>query len=67
MFRLTVLVYVMAATVLSGIAVIAALATPALADDLNKWIPVGAGAGALVALPLSYMIAKSIDAQIRKR
>lgn len=66
MFRLAAIVYLIVGTTVMGIAVTAVLATPSLADDYMKWIPICAGAGAAFAMPVSYLVAKAIDKQIRK-
>ncbi len=66
MLRLASIIYVMAGTVLMGLGVTAVLATPALDNDSDKWIFVAAVAGAVIALPISYLVAKAIDKQIRQ-
>ncbi len=66
MLRLAAIIYVMAGTVLMGLGVTAVLATPALDADSDKWITIAAVAGALVAIPISYVVAKAIDKQIRQ-
>ena len=49
-----------------GVGVTAVLATPALDSESDKWIVAVAVAGAVIALPISYMVAKAIDKQIRQ-
>lgn len=66
MLRLASIIYVMASTVLMGVGVTAVLATPALSNDSDKWIIVVAVAGAIIALPISYVVAKAIDREIRR-
>jgi hypothetical protein len=67
MFRLTAVIFIMVATVLMGGAVTAVLATPSLEEDIHRWIPISVGLGALLALPISYVVANLIQSQSRKR
>ncbi len=66
MFRLAALIYIMAATVIAGMGVTAVLATPALSDTSDKWIIGAVLFGMVVAVPISYMVAKAVDQQIKK-
>lgn len=66
MLRLASIIYVMASSVLMGIGVTAVLATPALDSTSDKWIIVAAVVGAIIALPVSYVVAKAIDKEIRR-
>jgi hypothetical protein len=52
----------MLGTTIGGIAVVAVVATPALAEQAALLIPAGFVTGALLAMPLSYVIAKKIAA-----
>jgi nitrogen fixation/metabolism regulation signal transduction histidine kinase len=63
MLRLTVIIYGIAATVLMGVAITAVLATPSLADDFKRWIPIAAAVGAALAIPVSYIVARAINSQ----
>ena len=67
MFKISAIVFVMAAPTLMGILAVAVMATPSLMNEGTKWIPAAAGVGLLLSLPISYFIAKSIDSVIRKR
>ena len=62
MFRLAAMIYVLAATALSGSAVIAVLSM----HMVSAW-EIGSAfvAGALVALPVAWLIAKQIVANVR--
>ena len=62
MFKVAALIWVMLATTIGGIAVVAIVATPSLAEKAAFLIPAGFLAGVLIAIPLSYMIAKKIAA-----
>lgn len=62
MFKVAALIWVMLATTIGGIVVVAIVATPALAEQAALLIPAGFVAGVLLAIPLSYMIAKKIAA-----
>lgn len=65
MLRLAAIIYVMAATAIVGICVTAVLATPSLADEFAKWIMIAAVGGALISAPISYYLAKVVNAQIK--
>lgn len=63
MFRLAVMIYVLAGTALAGSAVIAVLTM----NMVSAWeISAAAVAGAVVAIPVSWLIAKQIDANFRR-
>lgn len=66
MFKIASVVFVMAAPTLMGILAVAVMATPSLMNEGAKWIPAAAGIGFLLALPVSYFIAKAIEDMIRK-
>lgn len=65
MFKVAVLVWVMLATALAGIAVTAVVATPSLAEKASILIPAAFLAGIAVAMPLSYLVAKRIAGNVR--
>lgn len=58
MARLTMILYPLVATALAGIGVIAALGMGYMA---LQPILLGAGAGAVVALPVSWRVAKALE------
>jgi preprotein translocase subunit SecF len=60
MLRMTVLIWVLAGTVLAGIAVTLVLVVPSLAANELKNIPYAAIGGYLVGVPVSWVIAKQI-------
>lgn len=62
MFKVAALIWVMLATTIGGMAVVAVVATPSLAEQAAFLIPAGFVTGILLAMPLSYMIAKKIAA-----
>jgi predicted ABC-type sugar transport system permease subunit len=62
MFKITLLVWMMLGTALAGTAVIAVLAVPSLAAQAMKNIPLAVLIGFAVAMPLSYLVARKIDA-----
>lgn len=65
MFKIASLVWVVLATTLAGIGVTAVVATPSLADQASLLIPAVAACGILLAIPLSYLIAKRLQATAR--
>jgi hypothetical protein len=60
MLRVALLVWIMLGTTLAGIAVMVVLATPSLSADAKSFIPWAAAIGAVVALPISYVVAGMI-------
>ncbi len=62
MFKIAIIVWMMAGTTLAGIAVMAVLTVPALAVHDMQYIPYAALAGFVVAIPLAYVVAKKIAA-----
>lgn len=57
MLRLTSLIYTMASATLAGIFIVVALSA---GYDTLKYIVIAAAVGAVVALPISYYVAKAI-------
>ncbi len=57
MFKIAVIVWVMLGTVFAGVAVMAILAVPSLAAHAMSYIPYGAIAGAIVAIPFAFVVA----------
>ena len=65
MLKIATIVWTMLGTTLAGIAMLVIVATPPLADDAMRLIPIACGAGALLAMPLSWMIARRMSAASR--
>ncbi|MEZ5852220.1 MAG: hypothetical protein R3D68_16410 [Hyphomicrobiaceae bacterium] len=62
MLKIAALIWLVLGTTLAGIAVIVIVTIPSLFDQGMKLIPIAAGAGFLVAMPLSYLVARKISA-----
>ena len=62
MLKIAVIVWMVAGTVLAGIAIMVVLAVPALAMHDMQYIPIAAVVGVLIAIPLAYFVAKKIVA-----
>jgi hypothetical protein len=62
MFKVGILVWIVLATTLAGLAVTVVLVVPSLNAQAMKFIPIAALAGTIVAIPLSLMIAKRLTA-----
>jgi hypothetical protein len=60
MFRIAALVWIMLSVTLAGIALLVVVTVPSLNDDAAFLIPVACGAAIVVAMPLSYLIARRI-------
>lgn len=62
MFKIAIIVWMMAGTTLAGIAVMVVLTVPSLAAHDMQYIPIGAVLGFVVAVPFAYVVAKRIAA-----
>jgi len=61
MLKVASLIWIMLGTTLGGILVTAVLATPDLAGKAAHLIPIAFAAGAVLAMPISYFIAKRLQ------
>ena len=64
MFKVGILVWIVLATTLAGLAVTVVLVVPSLNAQAMKLIPIAALIGTVVAIPLSLMIAKRLTATV---
>lgn len=62
MFKIAIIVWMMAGTTLAGIAIMVVLSVPSLAARDMEYIPIAAAIGAVIAIPLAYVVAKRIVA-----
>lgn len=62
MFKVAALLWVILATTIGGIAVVAIIATPSLAERAALLIPAGFLVGVALAIPVSYLVAKRVSA-----
>ena len=62
MFKIAVIVWMIAGTMLAGIAIMAVLTVPSLAVHDMQYIPIAAIVGFLIAIPVAYLVAKRITA-----
>lgn len=60
MAKISAVIWIMLGTVLAGIAVLVVVVVPALADQGASLIPLACGIAFLVAIPLSYLVAREI-------
>jgi hypothetical protein len=60
MFKVTLLVWVMLQTVIAGVTLMTVLLVPGLADQAMSNIPRAVLTGFVVAVPLSYLVARRI-------
>jgi hypothetical protein len=65
MFKLAAIIWIMLGTTLAGIAMIVIVTVPELSDQAMRLIPLLCGAAFVVAIPLSFWVAKRIQAQTR--
>lgn len=62
MFKIAIIVWMMAGTVLAGIAIMVVLNVPGLAVHAMQYIPIAAIVGFVIAIPVAYLVAKRIAA-----
>jgi preprotein translocase subunit SecY len=60
MYRIAAIIWIMLGTTLAGIAVMIIVVVPDLAGQAMRLIPILCGTAFLLAMPLSYLIAKRI-------
>lgn len=65
MMKIALVVWIMLGTTLAGIALAAIVSVPEFSSQAMRLIPLFCVAGFLVALPVSWIVAKKIDAQAR--
>lgn len=65
MIKVAAVLWIVIATVLAGSALLIVLTVPSLASEAVKLIPIVCGAALLLAMPVSFFIAKRIGVQTR--
>lgn len=65
MFKIAIIVWMMAGTTLAGIAIMVVLSVPALAVHDMQYIPIAGVLGFVIAIPLAYVVAKRITTLTR--
>jgi hypothetical protein len=60
MLRLTILMWILAGTVLAGCLVTVVVTVPSLYDAGMKYIPIAGVGGYLLAIPLAWILARKI-------
>lgn len=63
MIRIAALIWIIGGATLAGMAVIAVLATPSLSEQAMQWIPIAVATGFIVAMPVSFLVARAIARQ----
>jgi hypothetical protein len=61
MRNLFVLMFMLAATVFAGVLMIVVIVTPSLYDQGMSTIPIAAGLGVLLAIPVAWFVARAIS------
>ncbi|MDI4665895.1 hypothetical protein K9U40_16415 [Xanthobacter autotrophicus] len=67
MLKIAILVWLILGTTFAGAAIVFVLATPSLAGQDMRLIPIAAAIGALVAIPAAFVVAKRILAVTAKQ
>jgi len=65
MYRLAAIIWIMLGTTLAGIAMLVIVTVPELSGQSMQLIPAACGAAFVLAIPLSFLVAKRIEAQVR--
>ena len=66
MLKVAIIVWIVLGTTLAGIAVLVVTSVPSFYDQGMKLIPITVIAAAVVAIPLSFIIAKQMMAVFRR-
>ena len=53
-----ILLFVIIAPTLAGVCILVTLLVPSLQNDLGRWIVIAAIVGAVVAIPISFVVSK---------
>ena len=64
MFKIAHLVWMVLGTVFAGAAIVVVLAIPALASQEMRLLPLAALGGLIVAIPVSWLIARTINRSV---
>jgi len=65
MFKIAAIVWIMVGTVFAGIAVMTILSVPSLATYAGSYIPYGAIAGFILAIPVAFVVAARMNQGLR--
>ena len=60
MLKVAVVLWIIGGATLAGMMIVAVLAVPSLAEHAMQWIPRAVAAGFVVAMPISYLVARQI-------
>ncbi|MEQ1652349.1 MAG: hypothetical protein ABL897_07670 [Hyphomicrobium sp.] len=67
MFKIASLIWIVLGTTLAGIAMIVVLTVPQFGNDAMRMIPIAVAIGAVLAIPLSMLIAKRLQGKTARR
>jgi len=60
MFKVAVVLWIIGGATLAGMLMVAVLAVPTLSEQAMKWIPFAVAAGFVLAMPVSFLVARKI-------
>ena len=60
MWKLALMLFAIAGTVLAGVCVIVVLNVPAWADQAMRYVPIAALVGFVIGIPVSWILARAI-------
>ncbi|MCG6207261.1 hypothetical protein LPW26_21655 [Rhodopseudomonas sp. HC1] len=60
MFKVAMVLWIIGGATLTGMLLVAVLAVPSLAEHAMQWIPWAVAAGFVLAMPISYLVARQI-------
>lgn len=60
MIKVAVILWIIGGATLAGMMIVAVLAVPSLSEQAMTWIPYAVGAGFLLAMPASFLVARQI-------
>ncbi|WP_434006649.1 hypothetical protein [Rhodopseudomonas palustris] len=60
MIKVAMLLWIIGGATLAGMMIIAVLAVPSLSEQAMHWIPIAVGCGFVIAMPVSFLVARKI-------
>ncbi|PZA09826.1 hypothetical protein DNX69_20965 [Rhodopseudomonas palustris] len=60
MFKVAVVVWIIGGATLAGMLMVAVLVVPSLSAEAMHWIPIAVGCGFVIAMPVSFVVARKI-------
>jgi putative flippase GtrA len=60
MIKVAVVLWIIGGATLAGMMMVAVLVVPSLSEQAMHWIPIAVGCGFVIAMPISFLVARKI-------